>query len=38
LMSPVYNEAVVEWSIESQSQGDFRELVTRYHKANPERF
>lgn len=38
LMSPVYNEAVVEWSIASQSQEDFRACVIRYHLANPARF
>jgi hypothetical protein len=27
LMSSIYNEAVVEWSIKSQNESDFRECV-----------
>ncbi len=37
-MSSIYNEAVVEWSLLSQEQSDFRTCVTRYHESFPERF
>lgn len=38
LMNSNYNEAVVDWSIASQEEKDFRELVLRYHQECPERF
>ena len=38
LMSSIYNEAVVDWSIKSQSESDFRECVFQYREKCPERF
>ena len=38
LMNSNYNEAVVDWSIASQNEDDFRECVLRYHEIAPERF
>ena len=37
-MTSNYNEAVVEWSIASQSDNDFEACVKRYHEADPSRF
>ena len=38
LMSATYNESVVEWSLLSQDQQDFKDIVHHYHQSNPERF
>jgi|LauGreDrversion4_2_1035121.scaffolds.fasta_scaffold256228_3 hypothetical protein len=31
LMSATYNDSVVEWSVLSQEQQDFKDIVNHYH-------